>query len=137
MESDTTGGLNRNGTVVVHVPYAASRSTINNTEASWIRVRLLPPRPDQRGYSASPQVRGLTTEIIGGTVPASHGVPLHELVGRSDGRPQPDVPAQQLPPATTYRGRDRRSGDGPGRVGGMDRGAGLRRFDSRGRALSL
>ena len=88
VESDTTGGLNRNGTVVVHVPYAASRSTINNTEASWIRVRLLPPRPDQRGYSASPQVRGLTTEIIGGTVPASHGVPLQNvLVGRSDGRP--------------------------------------------------
>ena len=51
------------------------------------RPGLLPPRPDQRGYSASPQVRGLTTEIIGGTVPASHGVLQNVLVGRSDGRP--------------------------------------------------
>src|SRR3990172_6561519 len=32
VESDTTGGLNRDGTVVIHVPYDASRSVINNVE---------------------------------------------------------------------------------------------------------
>jgi predicted phage baseplate assembly protein len=87
VESDTTGGLNRDGTVVVHVPYEASRSVINEVEACWIRCRAIRPRPDQRGYSASPQVGGLSTEIIGGTVPASHGLRLKNiLVGRSDGK---------------------------------------------------
>jgi predicted phage baseplate assembly protein len=87
VESDTTGGLNRNGTIVLHVPYAATRSDINGSDAAWIRVRLLRPRPNQRGYSASPQVTGLQTEIIGGTVPAGHGLPLTNiLLGRSDGR---------------------------------------------------
>jgi predicted phage baseplate assembly protein len=88
VESDTTGGINRDGTVVVHVPYEATRSTINDSEAGWIRVRALRPRANQRGYSASPQVSGLTTEIIGGTAPASHGLSLRNvLLGRSDGRP--------------------------------------------------
>jgi predicted phage baseplate assembly protein len=88
VESDTTGGLNRNGIIVLHVPYEAARSIVNGVEAGWIRVRLLKERPNQQGYSASPQVTGLETEIIGGTVPASHGIPLQNvLMGRSDGRP--------------------------------------------------
>lgn len=87
VESDTTGGLNRDGTVVIHVPYESSRMVINNVEASWVRCRAIRPRPDQRGYSASPQVRGLSTEIIGGTVPAGHGLRLRNvLLGRSDGK---------------------------------------------------
>jgi hypothetical protein len=57
VESDTTGGLNRDGTVVIHVPYDASRSVINNVEAAWVRCRATRPRPNQRGYGASPQVR--------------------------------------------------------------------------------
>ena len=115
VESDTTGGLNRNGTVVVHVPYAASRSTINNTEASWMRVRLLAPRPDQRGYSASPQVRGLTTEIIGGTVPASHGVPLQNvLLGRSDGRPNQTFRLNNYPLLPRIEGETVEVETGPG-----------------------
>lgn len=98
VESDTTGGLNRNGTVVVHVPYAATRSSINGVEATWMRVRLLQPRPGQRSYSASPQVRGLTTEIIGGTVPARHGLPLQNvLLGRSDGRPNQSFRVNNYP----------------------------------------
>ncbi len=88
VESDTTGGINRDGTIVVHVPYEAGRSTVNGSEAGWIRVRLLRPRTNQRGYSASPQVTGLSTEIIGGTVPASHGIPLRNvMLGRSNGQP--------------------------------------------------
>jgi predicted phage baseplate assembly protein len=88
VESDTTGGLNRAGTIVRHVPYEPSRSAVNGQEASWVRVRLLRPRQNQRGYSASPQVTGLSTEIIGGTVPAGHGLPLRNLpLGRSDGTP--------------------------------------------------
>ena len=88
VESDTTGGLNRAGTVVLHIPYDATKSTINGVEAGWLRCRALQPRPQQRGYSSSPQVSGLETEIIGGTVPASHGLRLRNvLLGRSDGKP--------------------------------------------------
>jgi predicted phage baseplate assembly protein len=98
VESDTTGGLNRNGTIVLHVPFNATRSVINDTDASWIRVRLLRPRANQRGYSASPQVTGLTTEIIGGTVPASHGLPVQNvLMGRSDGRPNQTLRVNNYP----------------------------------------
>jgi predicted phage baseplate assembly protein len=98
VESDTTGGLNRNGTIVLHVPYEATRSSINDSNAAWIRVRLLRPRPNQRGYSASPQVTGLQTEIIGGTVPASHGLPLNNiLLGRSDGKPDQSFRVNNFP----------------------------------------
>jgi len=88
VESDTTGGLNRDGTVVLHVPYEATKAVINGVECGWIRCRALQPRPGQRGYSSSPQLSGLSTEIIGGTVPASHGVALRNVImGRSDGTP--------------------------------------------------
>ena len=98
VESDTTGGLNRDGTVVIHVPYDASRSVINNVEAAWVRCRAIRPRPDQRGYSASPQVRGLTTEIIGGTVPAGHGLRLRNiLLGRGDGKPNQTLKLRNYP----------------------------------------
>lgn len=88
VESDTTGGLNRDGTIVIHVPSEATKSVINGVEASWVRCRVVRPRPDQRGYSASPELRGLNTETIGGTAPASHGLRLRNIVlGRSDGKP--------------------------------------------------
>ncbi len=98
VESDTTGGLNRDGTVVLHIPYEASRSTINSREACWVRCRVIRPRPDQRGYSASPQVSGLSTETIGGTAPASHGIPLRNIVlGRSDGKPNQSFSVRNFP----------------------------------------
>jgi predicted phage baseplate assembly protein len=98
VESDTTGGLNRDGTIVLHIPYDATKSTINGLEASWVRCRLVRPRVGQRGYSASPQVSGLSTEIIGGTVPASHGLRLRNIMlGRSNGAPNQSFRLRNYP----------------------------------------
>jgi predicted phage baseplate assembly protein len=98
VESDTTGGLNRDGVVVLHIPYEATRRRLDDQDADWVRVRALTPRPEQRGYSASPQVTGLQTEIIGGTVPVSHGLPLRNiLLGRSDGKPNQSLKLNNYP----------------------------------------
>ncbi len=98
VESDTTGGLNRDGTVVVHVPYDATRSVIDGREACWVRCRIVRSRPDQRAYSASPQVSGLATEIIGGTVPSSHGLRLRNIpLGRSNGAPNQSFRLHNFP----------------------------------------
>ncbi len=42
---DTTGGLNRNGEVVLLIPQAHVSLTLAGTAAYWLRVRLRPPRP--------------------------------------------------------------------------------------------
>ncbi|MCX6006955.1 MAG: putative baseplate assembly protein, partial [Chloroflexi bacterium] len=88
LESDTTGGLNRDGEVVVHVPYASYSRELDGKTACWIRARVIKPRPRQPGYSASPRVRSVSVSSIGGSVPASHAYRCSlEVIGRSNGQP--------------------------------------------------
>jgi predicted phage baseplate assembly protein len=85
---DTTGGLNREGEIVLLIPRAHELLTLGNTAAYWLRARLLPQRPGQPTYQASPKVRAVQAEALGGTVGAEHAevVPA-ETIGRSDGVP--------------------------------------------------
>jgi predicted phage baseplate assembly protein len=88
VHSDTTGGLNRAGEVVLLVPTEHQPHLLGNHAAHWLRVRLLQPLPDQPTYQASPRVRGLRVEALGGTVPAEHAERASgEVLGRSDGAP--------------------------------------------------
>lgn len=88
VHSDSTGGLNRDGDVVLLVPLAHEPLTLAGTRAHWVRVRLLAPAPGQPTYQASPFVRNLRVAILGGTVPAEHAVVVgQESLGRSNGRP--------------------------------------------------
>ncbi len=88
VETDSTGGINRDGEVILHVPYGCGLRTVNGMEACWIRCRAVKPRQNQPGYAASPHVNGLDSQCIGGTVPAAHASRLvQELLGRSDGTP--------------------------------------------------
>jgi predicted phage baseplate assembly protein len=85
---DTTGGLNRAGSIVLLIPAEHELLSVGNTAAYWVRVRLVDPHPGQPTYQVSPRVRAITAETLGGTVSAEHAenIPT-EVVGRSDGRP--------------------------------------------------
>jgi len=86
--SDTTGGMNRSGTVELQLPSDHDAITLGTRRAHWLRVRLLTPRDGQPSYRRSPEVRAITPTTVGASVPASHGERVtHEILGMSDGRP--------------------------------------------------
>ncbi|HEY79307.1 MAG TPA: putative baseplate assembly protein [Dehalococcoidia bacterium] len=86
LESDTTGGLNTNGHVILHLPLTGAMKEVNGQYACWIRCRAIEPRSGQGAYGSSPMVRSIISESIGGTVPASHALRVtNELLGQSDG----------------------------------------------------
>jgi predicted phage baseplate assembly protein len=88
LDSDTTGGLNRDGDVTIHVPRSHTASLIAKHRAGWIRARVLEPAADQPAYSASPSITGLTAITIGGTVDAVNAeLVLGEDLGASEGVP--------------------------------------------------
>jgi predicted phage baseplate assembly protein len=88
LESDTTGGLNTFGNVILYVPDDGGIKDINGQRAFWIRCRATKPRPGQRPYGSSPKMKSIVAECIGGTVPASHCLRVaREVLGRSKGSP--------------------------------------------------
>ncbi len=70
LDSDSTGGLNRDGDVVLHVPRSHTTSVISKHRAGWLRARVTELANDQPGYSASPSITGLAAITVGGTVEA-------------------------------------------------------------------
>src|SRR2546421_7954744 len=70
VDRDGTGGLNRDGDVVLHVPKSHTVSVIQQQRAGWLRARVLKPEPDQPTDSASPIIKGLTAFTTGGTTEA-------------------------------------------------------------------
>ncbi len=92
LERDDTGGLNRQGDIVLHVPDTHEYSVIQRVRAGWLRCRVVPAAPGQPFYTAPPQVHGASAFTIGGTVVARFADTVREeIVGLSEG-----VPAQQF-----------------------------------------
>ncbi len=88
VDSDTTGGLNRAGDVVLHVPADHATSVVGGLRAGWLRAVVLPSVPDQAAYSASPRIGALRAFTVGGTAPVIDAEPvLGEVVGTSSGVP--------------------------------------------------
>jgi len=88
VDRDGTGGLNRDGDLVLHVPKSHTVSVIQQQRAGWLRARVLKPEPDQPTYSASPTINGLTAFTIGGTSEAVNAELVeNELLGASEGVP--------------------------------------------------
>ena len=86
--SDTTGGLNRDGEVVLMVPRQHEPLTLGGIRGYWIRARLLASGPDRPAYRASPQLRRVRASALGGTVVAEHSERVAGTVlGRSTGKP--------------------------------------------------
>ncbi|MGW5366303.1 putative baseplate assembly protein [Actinopolymorpha pittospori] len=88
IERDETGGLNRSGDLVLHLPARHVPSVIAQQRAGWLRCLLLEPEPGQTFYSAPPIVTSLEVATIGATTNAVHAEPVTaEELGRSDGSP--------------------------------------------------
>lgn len=88
VDRDETGGLNRPGDVVLHVPGGHTVSVQAGQQAGWLRCRLVEPGPGQPFYAQSPTVRALTVCTIGGTVAAAHAETVTgEPVGDAEGVP--------------------------------------------------
>jgi predicted phage baseplate assembly protein len=105
LESDTTGGLNTSGQIILHIPETSGKRELDGRTACWIRCRATVPQPGQGEYSRSPIVRGILSETIGYTVLASHGSrTLNELLGESDGNPGQSFQLQNIPVLTRTRG---------------------------------
>ena len=86
--SDDTGGLNKPGDVIIHVPPNHQTSVIAKERAGWLRCRLVQAQPDQPTYTESPTVISIAAHTIGGTAPMINAETVHvETVGRSDGTP--------------------------------------------------
>ncbi|MGH3157370.1 MAG: putative baseplate assembly protein, partial [Streptosporangiaceae bacterium] len=87
--SDETGGLNKSGSVIVHVPASHEASVVDGDRAGWLRARVTEPEEGQPPYTSSPVVHGLTACTVGGTVTAVHGELVEgEDLGVSEGVPR-------------------------------------------------
>jgi len=97
VERDGTGGLNRAGEVVLHIPARHVMSRLAGVEAGWLRCRVTAPLTDQPFYSTSPTIRTATARSIGGTTTVVHATTVtDEMLGESSG-----VPAQHFRLART------------------------------------
>ena len=88
VDRDGTGGLNRAGDVVLHVPRSHVASAIAGDGAGWIRCRVTPSREGQPAYSASPKIMAIEASTIGGTALAANAEEIEgEVLGLSEGVP--------------------------------------------------
>ncbi len=86
LDFDSTGGLNRDGDVVIHVPRGHTASLIAKQRAGWIRGRVTELVEGQPAYSAAPRISGLTAITVGGTADAVNAeIVRNEEVGISEG----------------------------------------------------
>lgn len=85
-DSDTTGGLNRDGDVIIHVPRGHAAHSVGTRHAAWVRARVVEPLPGMSSYEASPTVSAASSITIGGTVEAVNAsVVRDEDLGISEG----------------------------------------------------
>jgi len=88
VDRDGTGGLNRPGAVVLHVPGGHTLSRNGGQEAGWLRCRVTEPHLDQPFYTTSPTVRSAEAFTIGGTTTVVHADTVYdEALGESTGLP--------------------------------------------------
>lgn len=88
VESDGTGGLNRAGDVVLHLPHHHTASLVGGLRAGWVRCRVVPAIEGFPFYSASPTITAASAFTLGGTTQAVHAESVSsEVLGLSEGVP--------------------------------------------------
>jgi predicted phage baseplate assembly protein len=86
LDMDTTGGLNRPGDIVVHVPPSHVTSVEHQLLAGWLRVRTTTPQEGQPFYSSSPSIHKVEVFTVGGTIEAVQAELIEEeILGISEG----------------------------------------------------
>jgi predicted phage baseplate assembly protein len=102
VDRDGTGGLNRPGAIVLHVPGGHALSRGGGRQAGWLRCRVTEAQPDQPFYTTSPTVRAAEAFTIGGTAPAIHAETVRdEALGESTGLPGQRLRLANAPVAVT------------------------------------
>jgi len=92
LSSDETGGLNRDGGLVLHIPQDHQASVVEGDRAGWLRARVVEPELGQSPYASSPVIHALTVSTVGGTVNAINADVIdREVLGDAEG-----VPGQQF-----------------------------------------
>ncbi|GLW89980.1 putative baseplate assembly protein [Actinokineospora globicatena] len=87
-DEDSTGGLNRPGEVVVHLPASHTESAISGTRAGWVRCRVTEPDAGQPFYAESPTIRVAEAFTLGGTTTVEHAETVPDVpLGQSQGVP--------------------------------------------------
>jgi predicted phage baseplate assembly protein len=98
VDKDETGGLNKAGDIVLHVPRTHVASTIAGQRAGWLRCRVVPAQPGQPTYSASPKILSISASTMGGTTTAVNAEVVEgEILGTSEGVPGQRFPLQRRP----------------------------------------
>lgn len=88
IERDDTGGFNKDGDVVLHVPPSHTASVLELQRAGWLRVRVTEAEPEQPAYRSSPLITGISAFTCGGTTAGVNAEPVvGEVLGTSDGLP--------------------------------------------------
>ncbi|WP_159774655.1 putative baseplate assembly protein [Streptomyces sp. HM190] len=88
VDRDGTGGLNRPGETVLHVPGGHVLSRTGGQEAGWLRCRVTEPLPGQPFYTTSPTVRAAEAFTLGGTTGVVHAETVYdEFLGEATGLP--------------------------------------------------
>ncbi|MER5890676.1 putative baseplate assembly protein [Streptomyces sp. NPDC001941] len=84
--TDSTGGLNRPGEVIVYVPAGHTASVVGGTRGGWLRCRVVEAEPGQPFYSESPTVREASVFTVGGTMAVEHAETVLDVpLGASEG----------------------------------------------------
>ncbi|MGV9388020.1 putative baseplate assembly protein [Streptomyces olivaceus] len=101
VDRDGTGGLNRPGDIVLHIPSGHVLSRNGGHEAGWIRCRVTDPLPGQPFYTTSPTIRSTEAYTIGGTTGAVHAETVYdEALGESTGLPGQRLRLEHAPVVT-------------------------------------
>ncbi|MFJ3294709.1 putative baseplate assembly protein [Streptomyces bacillaris] len=88
VEKDDTGGFNRSGELILHLPRTHVPAAVVRRTGGWLRCRLIEAEPGQPTYMAPPVVRGITAFTIGATVHAEHSETVaDEVLGQAEGVP--------------------------------------------------
>jgi predicted phage baseplate assembly protein len=107
VDRDSSGGLNRSGDVVLHLPAGHAASVVGGRRAGWLRCRVTRPAADQPFYQASPLLLRAAASTIGGTARAEHAeVVVDEVVGVSEGAPGQRFRLQRTPVVSGAGGPD-------------------------------
>ena len=98
VESDSTGGLNRRGDIVLHLPEDHNVLLLNGVRAAWLRAVVTEPAPDVPPYSASPVITRVVASCVGGTARAIHAQHVDaDPLGSAEGAPGQRFTAAQRP----------------------------------------
>jgi len=95
VDRDETGGLNRPGDVVLHVPPSHEPSLVARRRGGWLRCRVTAGTP---AYTRTPRISAIRAMTVGGTAEIVHAETVRdESLGDSDGTPGQRFALQRRP----------------------------------------